>query len=381
MRHRFGIAVDLHQPRAAAFLGPAERFFQHICQPACLIAGADHAVDLRVAALGIVQPPIHAFDQLAPHLFTAGTPGQQVFDAENLGRFRKDRRAAVAHEDISRRPQTGVGREPRKPVRPAALHPDGDMFRRTGLTPDGIGLIQHFAHRLFAFGNRAGRAADMLHGDAAQHLALGQPLLFKELGEVVALTTQRQDHGTGQIGVADIARERAAQQVHRLARKLHSAAGFVDEGDHPVDVLPCLHPLFVEVIGDLARHGGRAIHGDEKPDVVARADPAIGAADAHELGALLRWQQLGRGIIAGKGIVFVNRVELDVMAVQPIACGDLFCRIADHRVEFQDRRAALDRADRDLVTLGRIMVGTQPVLRQYRATGNRRGCHDHVIRR
>ena len=329
----------------------------------------------------MLQPPVHAFDQFAAHLFAAGAAGQEVFDAENLGRLRQDRRAAVAHEDIRRSPKPGVGRQTRKPVRPAALHSDGDMLCRTGFAPHGIGLIQHLAHGVLAIGNRAGRAADVLHGDGAQHLALGQSFLLKELRQIVALAPQRQDHGPGQIGVADIARKRAAQQVHRLARELHSAAGFVDEGDHPVDILPCLHPLFVEVIGDFARHGGRAIHGDEKPDVIARAHAAIRAADAHELRTLLRRQQLGWGVIAGKGIVFVNRIEFDVMAVQPIACGNILCRVADHRVEFQDRGTALDRADRNLVTLGRIVVGTQPVLRQYRALGHRRGRHDHVIRR
>lgn len=177
----------------------------------------------------------------------------------------------------------------------------------------------------------------------------------------------------------DIARQRAPQQVHRLARHFHAAAGFVDERDHPVDIGPVFHPLFVEIIADLARHGGRAVHGDEQADIVARADLPVGAADAHEGGALVLGQDVRGHVIAGKGVILVHRVKADVVAVQPVARSDVMGGIADDRLEFQDRRTALDRADGDLVALRRVVVGGHPVVGQRRALGNRSGGNHHVV--
>ncbi len=78
----------------------------------------------------------------------------------------------------------------------------------------------------------------------------------------------------GEIGVGGIAPLGALQDVEALARRPHAAAGAVHERDDAVDVgIVGEDAGALDLLGHEARDRGRAVHGGENADVVARAGP------------------------------------------------------------------------------------------------------------
>ena len=64
-----------------------------------LVAGADHAVDLGVAAYRVnILPPADALDQLFANFAAACTARQRVFDTVDFRRLRQDEGAAMARQ-------------------------------------------------------------------------------------------------------------------------------------------------------------------------------------------------------------------------------------------------------------------------------------------
>jgi len=141
----------------------------------------------------------------------------------------------------------------------------------------------------------------------------------------------------------------------------------MDEGD-TARHLPCLHPLLSSSLGFCAPRG-RAIHGHESPDVVARAHYAFFTPDAIKLCAVL-WAAAGRlgyRFGAKDSLCSTNRTLMLWLSAVPQRYPALH---SDHGVEFQDRRA-LRWADWSMLCTWGIVVGMQPVLRQYRPLGDR----------
>ena len=103
-----------------------------------------------------------------------------------------------------------------------------------------------------------------------------------------------------------------------------------------------------EVIGDGARHGGRAVHAGEDADVVAGGDAAVGAHDALEGCRLRRRLRSGArrraiGVVA-RELGHRQVVRVHVLAGLDVARGD-----ADDLVVAAHRLAGGDRAHRHLV--------------------------------
>ena len=100
------------------------------------------------------------------------------------------------------------------------------------------------------------------------------------------------------------------------------------QGDDAVDVVEpvkAAHP--VEVIGDVARHGGRAVHRGDDADVVAGADPARAPVIAHEAAAEVGGQHSGRvgldrELMVGPGFGHGEVVQMDVITRRDVLRGD-----------------------------------------------------------
>src|SRR5262249_39390225 len=102
-----------------------------------------------------------------------------------------------------------------------------------------------------------------------------------------------------------------------------------------------------ESFGDVLAGTGRAIHGADDGDVVARAVTAVTPVVAHEV-ARRCGQRSGRAI-AAEGVIALEGISADVMDVDMAACRDVFAGKADNLPVFVDRFAALDVAQSNLV--------------------------------
>ena len=91
------------------------------------------------------------------------------------------------------------------------------------------------------------------------------------------------------------------------AADLEAAAPLVGDGEDAVDVREVAPPVVAaEPLGDGPRGAGRAIHGADHGDVVARADPAVGPEIAAE--GAPGPSTGGRGDLGGVGVVAVEQV-------------------------------------------------------------------------
>ena len=177
-----------------------------------LIAGADHAVDLRVATDGVnIFPPADALDQFFADFAIARAAREGMFDAVDFRRLGQNRSAAVLTEDVHRRTQRGVGGDRRKPVRAAALQTDHQVTGGYRCAFHLVGFGQHFFHGGNTGLDGFARAAGVLHGEQMQPVAGVELLLFHQPLDLIALATQAHDHRAGQIGVARVARHGSPQ--------------------------------------------------------------------------------------------------------------------------------------------------------------------------
>ena len=128
--HRLGVFVDVDEVRRAALGDRAQRLLEDRRQAAGLVARRRIVVHLALLARRVVLPPLDARDELLADLARHGAPRQQVLGAVDLGRLRQDRRAAVAHQQVDRRAERGIGGDARVAVGAAALQADDDVRRR-----------------------------------------------------------------------------------------------------------------------------------------------------------------------------------------------------------------------------------------------------------
>jgi hypothetical protein len=189
----------------------------------------------------------------------------------------------------------------------------------------------------------------LLHGQHAQAVALLQPLRGQQLRGLVALAAQAYHQRSADVGVLDVAADRAAQEFDRLAGLLHAAARTVREGHDAIDVGIVGQPLGREPLGDLADDGGRAVDGGDQPHVVARGHAAVLAHEAHEGGALGFGQQRGRLVGLAKRVVAVELTVLDALGTDRLARRDVGDGKADGGVVLEDGLALGDGSRGDLV--------------------------------
>ena len=241
----------------------------------------------------------------------------------------------------------------------------------TGLAFDLVGIGQHFGDQPLAFLDRPAQAAGILDHQRPQVRADGEVLFGKEGVDVVGFRTLGDYQGGGGIGVADIAADRPAQQVHRLAGPLHAVAHLVDIGHDAVDPGICRQPLLSEPVGDLAGRRGAGVAGDEDTDVIPRRHPPVRAHDALERGALVIRDVIGRSVIAREGVIPLEGIELDVMAVHVGAGRDIDRSEADKRVVLQHGFALANEPGGDL-------VAGRHVLQRGQAFAGNRGSRRHI---
>ena len=221
------------------------------------------------------------------------------------------------------------------------------LRRRHRLPLHRIGVRQHVLHHLDAVSDRLCRAAGVLDRERAQQRALGQVLRAEQRADLVRLAAQAHDQHTGEVRVPRVAAERAAQQLHAFAVRVHAAAGAVRQRDDAVDARECGQRRAAEIVGDAARDRRRAIDRRQDADVVARRDATVIADDALERRRRLH---VLRGLgVGAERVVAVERAHREVVQVDVLAGRDVPACEADDLVVALDRLALRDRARRDLV--------------------------------
>ncbi len=377
---RFGIAVHLHQRAGTALHRRAERLLENVGQPAHLVAGADLAVDLYVAAHRIlVFPPADALDQLLADGAAGCAPRERVFHTVDLRCFGEDAGAAMPRQDIDGRAKGGIGGDRREAVGAAALQSHTEVAGGDGLPPHVVGLRQQRAHGFDAGRYGLAGAAGLLHDESVQVRAGHQCLLLHQALELVALAAQADHQGRREIGMARIAGHGPAQQLHRLPRHLHAAADGVAEGHHAVDIRKLGQPLGREPFGDLVDDRRRTVHGGQDADEIAGSDLAVGTHIALEGGTLGFGQQLHRLEFTGMGVLAVEFTELGVVAVDHRSRLDVHIRKAHGDVVLEDGLALEDFPGGDLVAGGHLAAAGEVLAGHCGADRHVDPRHHHVV--
>src|SRR5690606_11352634 len=134
-------------------------------------------------------------------------------------------------------------------------------------------------------------------------------------------------------------------------------------------------------LGDVVADGGRAVHGREHADEVARARLTARAQEAVEARAFALGHVRGRADVGAECVVAIEVAHLDVVHVHVLAGRDVRAREADDLVVFDHRLAGPDRAGRVLVPggnarrAGDVLAGERGVRQEVDARG-----HDIVVR-
>ena len=103
------------------FAAAPSDFSKIVVRPARLVARRRVVVHFAAVSRAIVFPPADPLDEPASHFRRRRAAGQQMLGAVDLGRLRKDRRAAVAHQNVGRGAERRVGGDARIAVRASTL--------------------------------------------------------------------------------------------------------------------------------------------------------------------------------------------------------------------------------------------------------------------
>ena len=221
-----------------------------------------------------------------------------------------------------------------------------------------VGLGQQLFDALDAGTHGGVGAAGLLDGVGVDAVADGDALGLAQPVQLVGLAAETDDQHGREIRMLGVAGDGAAEERDRLALGAGGAAALVGERDDAVDVREVgerLRPA--ELVGDQARHGGRAVHRREHADIVARRHAAIGPQDALEGGSLFFRQRHGVAPVGADGVVGGARPEGEVVDVDMLAGLDRRGGIADDLPELADGLAGGDRQDRHLVAAGDRLGG------------------------
>jgi len=188
-----------------------------------------------------------------------------------------------------------------------------------------------------------------------QFAFLDAVLLFHP-ADLKHFAAEADENDSGDVRIARIAPLRSLQNVEALALAGHAAAGAVDQRDHSIDIRVVFqNSRLFDFARDQAGDGRGAVHARQDGDVVPDANFSVGATKALKGRALLERKHDFRLRRFAKTVVARKVVHHDIVLMDPIARRDHARRKTDDLAEFQDRRANLDAARRDLVSFGNAL--------------------------
>jgi len=332
-----------------------------------------------MVARGVIGPPVDPVDDGLRDFRRIGAAGQKVFCAVDFGGFRQNRRTAMGDQQIHRAAQRRVGGDARITIRAAAIQTHDQMagidLATLRFGSDG----QHGLDGLDAHLDRGARAADILDIEAAQRVFFHAAERFHNRRDLVHFATQTHKQDRRHIGLGGIAHQRAAQNVRALARR-HAATQAVIDRQHAVDIRVSLERIAaIEVIGNCAHHGRRAVHRGDDADVVARADIAVRAHITLEGGRL---GKLGRIVLAlAESIIALEFAHRQVVHMDMPAALDVAGCKTDDLVVAAHRLALFDVARRHLVARRNHVAHAQALGLDFCARQELlAGDHDIVVR-
>ena len=147
----------------------------------------------------------------------------------------------------------------------------------TGCRVDVVRVRQHLLDHGDAARDRLGRAAGVLDAVGAQERAFLQFFCAEQRDDLVRLAAEPDHQHAGEVRMPRVAAERAAQERHPFAVRVHAAAGAVRQRDDAVDVRKGGEAFAREMAGDAARDRRRAIDRRQDAEVVARRDATVAA--------------------------------------------------------------------------------------------------------
>ena len=204
----------------------------------------------------------------------------------------------MRHQQVARIAQRRVRRDPRIPVRAAALHPHHQMLHAGGRAHRLVRLHRHLAQHRDAPLDGPPRAAGLLDRHVAEVAILPQPLLAHQIRHLQHLAAQPHQQDAREIRVARITRQRAEQRVIAFVLARHAAARAMHDGHHAIDIGEVIqHPLPLHRLGDEARDRPRTVHARQDSQIVARPHAAVRPVKPQEAAWLHRQLQgprLGR---------------------------------------------------------------------------------------
>jgi len=228
-------------------------------------------------------------------------------------------------------------------------------------------------------GHRLAAAADGL--DVHRLQAPGQALLLHQAADLVHLAAQAQDDDMGEIRVARIAGQRAAQQAQRLVLG-HAAAGLMRYRNDTVDVgiirqrIVAGERIAAEHVGHHAGDMGGAVHAGQDADIVASCDFPVWSADTLErCGGVEERRRLRIGAVS---VILCEIAHLAVVHMYVLAGRDRGGGKADDLAVAAHRLMLGDGAHRGLVA-GRNSLGGRDVVAEQGAGQQRHAGNHHVV--
>src|SRR5262245_43828655 len=349
-----GLAVEehVHHRRGAALGHAAERLLEDRRDATRLVARRRVVVH-RLDAAAVPLPPLVTIDQLLGHALVDRPPDEQVLGAVDLGRFREHAGAAIPHQLIDRPAEGRVRGDPRVAVRAAAVRGEHQLRHRLPRPLRVVRPRQELGH----FG---GCALDGLP-DAARlldvhqvRLALGMPghrhlLAVDHHDRLVHLAPEPDEDVGGHIRMLGVAGEHALERQMILAEELGATPRLVGDGDDAVDVRVVALDVAELVLHEVTDARG-AVHPRDDRHVVARADtavlPLVAVEVAHRIGGIVLHR---KNVDAHLVAVGRELADVQIVAVDVIARGDVTGREADHLSVAPDRLAEAHGAPSDLV--------------------------------
>ena len=211
-----------------------------------------------------------------------------------------------------------------------------------------VGGRQHLARTVHAVSHRRRRASFVLDGERAQIVGRREPLRGEEARDLVGLAAQPQHQHPGEVGMAGVAAQGPAQEFDRLAMGGHAATGIVRQRHHAVDVGE-VGQQRAHLLRDVAAGGGRAVHGGDDAEIVARGDAPVLAHDALEGGSIGRGHVVGLPRVGAEGVVALEAAHLHVVRVHMRARRDVGHGEADDLAVAAQRLALAHCSNAELV--------------------------------